>query len=492
MPVATQLLTTSILGKRLTDLEAEVSRLQAEVGRLEAENERLQAEVGRLGAENERLQAENDELRRRLEKNSQNSHKPPSSDGYRKKQVQPAMPKGEKRAVGGQVGHKGKTLRQVEKSDKVEVHLPERCAICGRAFSADEAYEVVGKRQVFDLPAPKLEVSEHRLGQVECCGQTQCGEYPAYVTASVQYGPGVRALVTKLSVDHKMPLEQICCFFTDLYGYELNSETVETALEQGYELATPVETATMEQLKQAQVVHFDETGLRVEGKLQWLHTACNHLYTHLFVHEKRGEQALRSEASVLKDFGGHAIHDCLAAYFKFTQALHGLCNAHVVRELQALMEERSSWAEAMRTFLLDLYSQSRPLQGQAAEDARQRYRQILSQAELEEPPPQPKAGKGRPKNTPGRNLLRRLQEHEDAVLAFALVAGVPFTNNQAERDLRPAKVKQKVSGCFRTQQGAKVYARLQAVISTCRKQERNIFAVLRNLFAYQPVTLLPG
>lgn len=471
-------LATSVLLQRFAQLEAEVTRLQAEVVRLQAENERLRAE--------------NVELRRRLEMNSQNSHKPPSSDGYRKKRVQPALPRGEKRASGGQVGHKGKTLRQVEKPDKVQVHLPEHCAVCGRVISADEGHEVVSKRQVFDLPEPKLEVTEHRLGRVACCGQSQRGEYPAYVSAGVQYGPGVRAWVTKLSVDHKMPLEQICQSFTDMYGYELNSETVEGALEQGYELAAPLEAATMEQLKGAKVVHFDETGLRVGGKLQWLHTASNALYTHLFVHPKRGKEALLSEASVLKDFSGRAIHDCLAAYFAFTQALHGLCDAHIVRELQALLEERSTWAAAMRMFLLELYAQARPLQGQAAEDACQQYRQILSQAEQEEPPPHPKTGKGRHKNTPGRNLLRRLQQHEEAVLAFALVEGVPFTNNQAERDLRPAKIKQKVSGCFRTQHGAEVYARLQAVISTCRKQERNVFALLRDLFAHQPVTLLAG
>lgn len=474
--MAEPLLATGVLQKRLAELESEVMRFQMKVAELQAENAALRAQ--------------NEELRRRLEMNSQNSHKPPSSDGYRKKRVQPAMPKGKKRASGGQEGHQGRTLRPVEKADKVQVHLPDHCGICGRVIAPDEGYEVVGKRQVFDLPEPKLEVTEHRLGEIECCGQAQRGAYPTYVSGSVQYGPGVRALVTKLSVDHKMPLEQISRLFTDLYGYELNSETVETALQQGCDLAEPLEAETKMQLRQAKVAHFDETGLRVGGKLQWLHTACNDLYTHLFVHEKRGEKALRSEASVLKDFTGHAIHDCLAAYFKFTQAQHGLCNAHVVRELQALMEEHSSWAEEMRTFLFELYAQVRPLPEQAAEAARLRYRQILSRAELEEPPPQQKAGKGRPKNTPGRNLLRRLKEHEDAVLAFALVEGVPFTNNQAERDLRPAKVKQKVSGCFRTEGGAKVYARLQAVISTCRKQERNVFAVLRSLFAHQPVTLI--
>ncbi len=222
------------------------------------------------------------------------------------------MPKGEKRARGGQVGHKGKTLRQVEKPDKVQVHLPEHCVVFGRAISVDETHAVVSKRQVFDLPEPKLEVSEHRWGQIECYGQSQQGEYPADVTSAAQYGPGARALVTKLSVDHNMPLEPICQLFTDMYGYELNSETVETALEQGYKLAAPLEATTLAQLKGTKVVHFDETGLQIGGKLQWLHTACNDLYTHLFVHEKRGEEALRSEASVLKDFTGRSIHDCQA------------------------------------------------------------------------------------------------------------------------------------------------------------------------------------
>nr|BAL56953.1 transposase [uncultured Chloroflexota bacterium] len=476
--MAEQLLEIDILLKRLASLEAEVARLQAE--------------VARLGAENARLQAENAELRRRLGLNSQNSHRPPSSDGYRKKRVQPALPKGEKRVSGGQPGHKGKTLCQVEKPDRVRLHLPRHCVVCGREIAVDEPHEVVSRRQVFDLPEPKLEVTEHQLGCIECCGQKQYGEYPAEVRSNVQYGPAVRALVVKLSVDHKMPLEQISGLFSDLYGYELNSETVEKALEEGYELAASLEAETKEQLKRAKVVHFDETGVRVGGRLQWLHTASNAWYTYLFVHERRGEQALRSDASVLKDFTGWAIHDHLAAYYTFTQAKHGACNAHILRELQGLMENGSAWGEAMHTFLLELYRQALPLREEAASRAQQRYRQILSQAEREEPPPKPGAGRGRPKSTPGRNLLRRLKEHEHAVLAFALVEGVPFTNNQAERDLRPAKVKQKVSGCFRTDRGAKVYARLQAVISTCRKQERNPFVTLRNLFAHQPVSLLAG
>jgi transposase len=475
MVVVNQLPETAVLLKRLAALEAEVASLQAELVHLRTENARLQAE--------------NAALRRRLGLNSQNSHKPPSSDGYRKKRIQPALPKG-KKPLGGQAGRKGKTLRAGEKPDRVRLHLPERCAVCGRAISVDEPHEVVSKRQVFDLPEPRLEATEHRLGRVECCGRVQRGEHPPEVTASVHYGPGVRALVTQLSVDHKMPLEQICRLFNDVYGDELNSETVETALEQGYELAAPVEVATIEQLKQAEAAHFDETGLRAAGRLHWLHVVSNGLYTHLFVHPNRGAETLRSAASVLKDVRGRAVHDHWAASCQFGAAHHGACLAHIVRELRGLMEQGSGWAEAMHTFLLDLSGQALPLCGEAAIAARQRYRQIVRQAELVEPPREPQAGRGRPKSAAGRNLLRRLTKHEDAVLSFALVEGVPFTNNQAERDLRPAKVKQKVSGCFRTDHGAAVYVRLQAVISTCRKQERNVFVTLRSLFAHQPVSLL--
>jgi transposase len=448
--------------------------------------ESLQAIIQQLLEENERLKAENAELRRRLGLDSTNSHKPPSSDGYQKKTVKPGLPKEGKRANGGQEGHKGNTLKRVAQPDHVQIHLPGQCQCCGRQFTPDEAHEVIQSRQVFDLPEPKLDVTEHRLGQIACCGVVQRGEYPAEVTASVQYGAGVRALVTKLSVDHKMPLEQISQLFEDLYGHDLNSATIEDALELGYALAEPVERQVIAHLLEQETVHFDETGVRVAGKLHWLHTAATETHTHLFVHEKRGAEALASEASVLKDFTGTAVHDCWSPYFNFEDARHVLCGAHLLRELNSLVENGSLWAEDMHGLLLALHNMPRPIV--AAEEVRKHYHLILAQADLEEPPPQP-GKRGKPKQSKGRNLLNRLREHEDGVLAFALEPGVPFTNNQAERDLRPAKVKQKVSGCFRTKPGARVYARLQAAISTFRKQGMNVFTCLWKLFLLRPVVV---
>jgi transposase len=423
-------------------------------------------------------------LRRHLGLDSSNSDKPPSSDGYKKKSVKPGLPKDKKGAKGGQKGHKGNTLKRVEKPDHVQTPILGQCCSCRRQFRPEEA-QILQSRQVFDLPEPKLEVTEHRIGQVECCGVSQCGQYPIEVTASVQYGPGVRAFITKLSVEHKMPLEQISQLFEDLYGYELNSTTIEASLVRGYHLAEVIESQSIASLLEATTVHFDETGVRVEGQLQWLHTASTETHTHRFIQKKRGGEALTSEASVLKDFTGTAVHDCWSPYFNFEGARHVLCGAHRLRELAGLEENDSLWAGEMREFLLDLYRMPRPIL--APEEVLKHYHIILELAESEEPLPQP-SKRGKPKQSPGRNRLNRLRKHEDGVLAFT--SGVPFTNNQAERDLRPAKVKQKVSGCFRTKGGARVYARLLATVSTFRKQEMNVFTTLRDLFAHRPVVLV--
>lgn len=451
--------------------------------------ESLKVLIQQLLEEIDQLKAENAELRRRLGMDSTNSHQPPSSDGFKKKTTAPGLPKEDKKPNGGQTGHRGKTLKRVEQPDHITVHLPQNCTCCGRPFSTDEAHDILQSRQVFDLPQPRLEVTEHRLARIECCGQAQEGTYPPAVTAAVQYGPGVRAWIVKLSVDHKMPMEQISQLFQDLYDYDLNSATVDDALARGYVLAAPVEAQVVAQLTEADRVHFDETGVRVAGKLRWMHVASTETLTHLFVHDKRGGEALHSEASVLKDFTGTAVHDCWGPYFSFTQVHHVLCGAHLLRELKGLWDNGVVWAEAMHGFLLDLYKMPRPIVDFAP--YRLQYHQILEKADQEEPPPK-RSRRGKPKQSKGRNLLDRLRKHEDGVLAFACEPDIPFTNNQAERDVRPTKVKQKVSGCFRTKAGAQAYARLQGAISTFRKQGLNVFATLRDLFSHEPVVLACG
>lgn len=447
--------------------------------------EALKATIKQLLEKIRCLEAENAELRRRLGMDRTNSHKPPSSDGYAKKTIKPGIPT-ETHPKGGQKGHQGKTLERVAHADRLEIHLPGQCQCCGRPITAAETYEVIGSRQVFDLPSPKLDVIEHQIGQIECCGTKQHGEYPVNVTASVQDGENVKALIAKLSIDHRMPLAQISQLFEDTYGYKLNSTTIEETLKLCYELAEPIEQLVKERLLEADTVHFDETGIRAGGKLHWLHTASTENYTHLFIHEKRGQEALNSDGAILKDYKGRAIHDCWAPYFKFEGANHALCGAHLLRELDGLKENGSQWACQMRTLLLELHKTPPAVNTQV--QVRDTYHRILSQADLEEPPPHPST-RGKAKQTVGRNLHDRLQKYEAEVLAFAFEAGVPFTNNQAERDLRSSKVKQKVCGGFRTKSGAEVYARLQAATSTFRKQGLNVFATLRELFLRHPIVL---
>ena len=235
---------------------------------------------------------------------------------------------------------------------------------------------------------------------------------------------------------------------------------------------------------QAPLAHFDETGLACEGTTHWLHTASTSLYTYLFVHAKRGLNALLSEDSLLKDFGNFSMHDCWASYFCFPNTTHCLCNAHLLRELQALVEMGAQWAAPMQALLLELYQRSQQGKATVAELAlyQRQYQAICARADVEEPSPA-KSARGRPTRTKGRNLLQRLVEHQEAVLAFAKYEWVPFTNNQAERDIRPVKGKIKTAGCFRTQTGAKHFARIQGFISTARKHGKTVFNELKDSYA---------
>ena len=429
------------------------------------------------------------ELEARLNKNSRNSNKPPSSDGLQKKPRQkPAFPRKKGKKSGGQAGHRGKTLEMVSTADHINSLLPSQCA-CGQNLDKSSG-KVVETRQVFDLPEPKLEVTEHRKLACICpsCGGYNEGKFPADVRAHVQYGTGVQALVVLLNVAFKLPLNKIQSLFSDLYGYAINDSTIIKATQKCHEQLATSEQIIKKKLLGSLVVHFDETGMRIAGKLQWLHTACSKAFTYLFVHPKRGKDALEDEESILPDFTNWAVHDCWRSYFNFAQCLHAICGAHILRELQALKEKEIQWASWFKRYLLALYKLSD--QGKSALSPAQQQKAfkvfdtIWKYADQIEPQPQKTKGKrGRPKATKGRNLLIRLKEHQDALLAFAIHQEVPFTNNEGERDLRPAKTKQKVSGCFRTCKGAQIFARILGFVATTRKQKRSVFDELKMVFS---------
>lgn len=274
--------------------------------------------------------------------------------------------------------------------------------------------------------------------------------------------------------------------FADLFGYALNEATIQNANALYYEQLAEDETIICEELQQQEVIHADESGVRTEGKLHWLHVASSALFTYFYRHCKRGRQALEDQKSILSTFSGWVVHDCWQSYFSGGKYQHALCGAHLLRELMALVEQGSVWATQMHELLMATYlacqKGTSSLSVKELQTTINQYQFILQQADREEPPPKPRGRDhtrpGRRKQTKGRNLMNRLAKHQAAVLAFAQYDAVPFTNNLAERDIRPWKTKLKVSGCFRTTTGADHYARIRGFISTTRKQQKQVFTEL--------------
>ncbi len=465
----------------ISALVEKIDFLSNRLAQVEKENIELKKAFTEVELENADMKLRITELEARLNSNSKNSSKPPSSDGYKKK---PAFPRKKKGKQGGQEGHKGRTLHQVEHPDKIVKHKPGPCD-CGHVFNDDEL-SVSETRQVFDFPQPTLEVYEHQLqiGQCPDCGKWHKGSAPEGVNAPVQYGNGVKAYAVLLNVYYKLPFKKIQSLFSDLFGYAINESTVYSAGRKCYQKLEETEETIKTKIAEGDVAHADETGLRVAGKLHWLHTATSLLYTYLFVHEKRGALALTSEKSILDRIRGWLVHDCWSSYFNFHKMRHAICGAHILRELEGLIDsEKSKWAKVFKTFLMNVYEMPFEERVKRRQQIESRYTLICGIGERAEPPPRKTPGKkGKYKRTKGRNLVERLIREQNAVLAFAFNKEVPFTNNLAERDIRPAKVKQKISNCFRTFKGAEIYARIEGFISTVRKHNRNVFSELSTTF----------
>jgi transposase len=416
------------------------------------------------------------ELEAQLKANSSNSSKPPSSDGL------PAFPRKKGGRRGGKPGHKGNTLKMVEKPDYEQLHAPQvTICSCGHCLRDIEVNPSDTKRQVFDLPPRLLEVTEHRIGVKHCpgCGKSHSGQFPSTVSAPTQYGIRVRALISLLNVEQSLPVGRISELFCALTGYGLNQATIVEAVNR---VAIDLEVDTeliKQQILASPVAHADETGARIAGKLHWGHNLVTELYTYFFVHEKRGKKALESCESITTEFPYTLIHDCWASYFSLNCDSHGLCGAHLLRELRNLSDNHQrKWSSKMHDLLLYAYHFSQNGTGtlpvSKLKVVRSQYAKILAEAEQEEPPPIINK-RGKPKKSKGRNLMDRLSLYEEYVLNFAAIEHIPFTNNLAERDIRPWKTKLKVSGCFRTLDGARQYARIKGFCSTVKKHGLSVY-----------------
>jgi transposase len=445
---------------------------------------RLEAALAERDAVIEALRAENTQLRRRLGLNSRNSSKPPSSDGPVKPSPRSRRePSG--RPPGKQPGEPGFTLRQVIDPDEVVVHSPVRCDGCGDGL-ADAPVTSVERRQVFDLPDVRLRITEHRIEHRRCsCGVKTMAAVADGVAAPAQYGPRVRAIAGYLVGYQHLPYERAAETLADLLGVGMSTGTLGAIMATTAQRLTPFLDRIRALLAAAQVAHFDETGLRVDGAGAWVHSASTEFLSLFTVHESRGHAAMLA-AAVLPAFAGIAVHDGFTPYRRYGTA-HQLCNAHHLRELAALVDAepaRQAWAQQLTRLLTEINNTVRHAKAAGADviDARllgvyrARYHDILAAGRAANPSP---SGTGA--RTPAANLIARLGGFATDVLRFAHDLRVPFDNNQAERDIRMVKLRQKISGGLRSWAGAETFCAIRSYLSTARKHGVNTLDALTQL-----------
>jgi transposase len=455
----------------------------------------LSSQVEMLQTQVAELRKEVQKLKDQLAKNSRNSSKPPSSDGLKKPSPKSLRPRG-KRKPGGQKGHPGSTLKMVDNPDYSLVYPVNQCQRCGHRL-ADEASIDVEKRQVFDIPPIQMGVTEHKAQIKECphCGHLNKAALPEQVKAPVQYGSRLKAIAVYLRQYQLLPYYRTRELFRDLFSTDLSEGTLTNITDTCSELLEHPIEQIQKHLEQSPVVNFDETGSSVNGKRQWLHAASTPNLTYYEIHPKRGSHAM-DHMGILPNFKGRAIHDFWKPYFKYN-CNHGLCNAHHLRELIFLHEQHGQlWAKNMIDCLIDINKavneakiSTHTLFKEQIRKFEERYQKILHICYYFYPLPKIKSNKkkrGRPKKSKARNLLERLDEHRKEVLAFMYDFKVPFDNNLVERDLRMAKVQQKISGTFRSQNGSRAFCRIRSYISTVRKNAVNVIDAIGNAFQGYP------
>jgi transposase len=440
------------------------------------------------------LTARIEQLETRLNKNSHNSHQPPSSDGPAKRPRPRSLRKRSGKKSGGQPGHRGVTRCLVDDPDAVVAHVPVVCAGCGASLgTAPEIRRE--RRQVIEIPQPRPQVTEHQAVHKACpaCKTVTMGAFPPEVTQPVQYGPRTKAVAVYLQTYQLLPYERTVEALGDLFGVSPAEGTLTSAQATAFTQLEGVEQAIGAAVCQADVVHVDETSIPVAGCTAWVHVISTRWMTFYAHHAKRGREAIDA-IGLLLTVCGRRVHDAWAPYLSLG-GLYALCNAHLLRELIGLHEETGqAWVQKLIRLLLSMQAAVTAAQaaGQPELPAKQRagyeaaYTRFLNEGLLANPPPPPTGRRGRPKQTPARNLLDRLVTHRGAILAFLHDFRVPFDNNQAERDLRMLKVKQKVSGCFRSAAGADQFCRIRGYISTLRKQGYSVLDGLTSVFAGQP------
>lgn len=459
---------------------------------LKEESEILKKTVAALTAKVEELEAKS-------KKNSKNSNEPPSSDGLKKPKATQSLRKKTGRSSGGQKGHPGTSLKLKDHPDEVVVLQVKDACECGGKIQVDEG--IIEKRQLTDVEPSKVITIEYRAeeGKCEICGKVHKASFPEGVNATAVYGPGIQAVLAYMTNYQHLPLERAAEFAKEIYGIHISQGTIITASKKVFDKLAEVDPLIKDEVINSDVAGFDESGMRVAGSLHWLHCAATKDAVYYTIHKKRGKEGMDA-AGILPNFKGTAIHDHWKAYYKYTDCAHGACNAHHLRHLVFLSDVMGqAWATEMICLLLRIkahvdYSRlfgANELGREDIEKYEGMFHAIIAcgaeaigiadpycAAASDRNGDSTKKTKHRKKTEPERMLIR-LSKYEQETLMFMYDFDVPFDNNIAEASIRMPKLHQKISGCFRTEEGADMFARIRSFIGTAKKKGKNIMEGIR-------------
>ena len=442
------------------------------------------------------LQQTNKELTERLSQNSRNSSKPPSSDGLNKPSPKSMRERSGKKS-GGQVGHPGAHLDMTAEPDETIVYMPSLCLDCSCHETCISRACIGQRRQVIDA-AVTVRVVAHQSLVLDCprYGIKLKGEYPDDIKAAVQYGENLQALAVALNTVGAVSVNRTHEILSSVFNIPLSTGTISNMVSKCANGLTGIVELIRNKTVASEIVHYDETGTRVDGKTMWVHDASNKAYTHLSIHENRGQAGMEA-GGVLPYFEGTAVHDCWAPYWKYPNISHALCCSHLMRELIGVQEHRPEqlWAKGFKALLLKMKKvKEKAVKKGESHLSRYylnmfalRYEQLIAQAYKENPLwKTAEKARGRKKKGKIRALIERLDKYKASVCLFMRDLAVPFDNNQAERDIRMIKTKTKVSGCFRSIEGARDYMKIMSYVGTAKKQRINPYEAIRKAILGTP------
>ena len=437
------------------------------------------------------------DLKEQINKNSKNSSKPPSSDGF-KKPAPKSLRKPSGKKAGGQMGHQGTHLAVTASADEIVKHMPSACEGCPHYQMCRGTACIAEKRQVIDAVV-NVNVTEHQALEIPICmlhGGTRRGEFPSDVKAAVQYGENLQALSVALNTVGSVSINRTHEILSGVFHIPIATGTIRNMVKRCADKLTDPVNRIKQKMQASALGHFDETGTRVNGTLCWVHNASNCEYTYLEISPKRGFKGME-QCGVLTEFKGIAMHDCWASYWNYPDVTHAVCCAHLLRELAGITENhpQQKWAPAFIDLLLEMKKVKDKAVAKGRESLSyyhyhkfdQKYDELIEQARKENPLTETTEKKrGRKKKGKILALVERLANYKASVCLFVHNFMVPFDNNQAERDIRMIKVKTKVSGCFRTEEGARDYLKIMSYIGTAHKQGYNAYEAIKNAISGNP------